>query len=242
MNDGESYLLTKRLLIVDDEPDLRALVASVFTNRGFSRVEDAPGPLEALALCREVAARHEAVDLLVLDVMMPIMDGFALLEEIRRIPGFSRVPAVFLTARDAPTDRISGLGLGADDYIAKPFLPQELALRVLAVLRRCYAAESPKLELGFCSVDLDRAEVARPDGAVMLTAKEHDLLAVLAQNRGRIVTIDALCESCWGGTFGYENTLMAHIRRLREKIERDPSAPEALVTVKGLGYRLNVRG
>ena len=135
-----------------------------------------------------------------------------------------------------------GLALGADDYVAKPFLPQELVLRIAAVLRRCYAQESPLLELDASTVNFDTAEVLRTDGeTAVLTAKEHEILGVLARNIGRIVTIDALCEACWGTSFNYENSLMAHIRRLREKIEANPSAPVALVTVKGLGYKLNAR-
>ena len=138
---------------------------------------------------------------------------------------------------------MSGLTLGADDYIAKPFLPQELVLRIAAVLRRCYAAENPLLELAASRVNFATAEVERADGqTVPLTAKEHEILSVLARNAGRIVTIDSLCEACWGTSFGYENSLMAHIRRLREKIEAAPSAPVSLVTARGLGYKLVERG
>ncbi|AJC12154.1 hypothetical protein JI75_05220 [Berryella intestinalis] len=242
MGSVESYLLEKHIVVVDDEAALRDLVTSIFEQEGFSKVTTFASPLEALAYCRQAKANGETVDLFVLDVMMPVLDGFALLGEIRAIQGFQRTPALFLTAKDEPSDRIDGLGRGADDYIAKPFLPQELVLRMLAVLRRCYARESPSIDLGFCKVDLDTAEVERPDGTVMLTAKEHDILEVLAQNRGRIVTIDALSNACWGDSFGYENTLMAHVRRLREKIEEDPSNPTSLVTARGLGYKLNVRG
>ena len=116
-------------------------------------------------------------------------------------------------------------------------------LRIAAVLRRCYVAENPVLELAASRVNFATAEVERADGeTVLLTAKEHEILSVLARNAGRIVTIDALCEACWGTSFGYENSLMAHIRRLREKIEANPSAPVSLVTMKGLGYKLVKRG
>ena len=162
---------------------------------------------------------------------------------MRERPACARVPVVFLTAKDEPYHRVSGLSLGADDYIAKPFLPQELVLRIAAVLRRCYAEESPSLELDACRVNFATAEVERADGStVLLTAKEHEILSVLARNAGRIVTIDALCEACWGTSFGYENSLMAHIRRLREKIEANPSKPASLVTARGLGYKLVKRG
>lgn len=191
----------------------------------------------------EHGASESAYQLFVLDVMMPGMDGFELLGRIRQLPAHTSTPALFLTAKDEPFDRVSGLTLGADDYIAKPFLPQELVLRIAAVLRRCYAAENPLLELAASRVNFATAEVERADGqTVPLTAKEHEILSVLARNAGRIVTIDSLCEACWGTSFGYENSLMAHIRRLREKIEADPSAPVSLVTARGLGYKLVERG
>ena len=216
-----------RILAVDDEPAIRSLLERTLAKDGHD-VRCAACAEEALA------ARPERYDLVLLDVMMPGMDGFDLL---------ARVPAVFLTAKDEPFDRVSGLALGADDYLAKPFLPQELVLRIAAVLRRCYAEESPTLELDACRVNFATAEVERADGeTVLLTAKEHEILSVLARNAGRIVTIDALCEACWGTSFGYENSLMAHIRRLREKIEADPSAPVSLVTARGLGYKLVKRG
>ena len=176
-------------------------------------------------------------DAILLDVMMPGMDGFELLTRLRERPAYTRAPVVFLTAKDEPFDRVSGLSLGADDYIAKPFLPQELVLRATAVLRRCYAEESPLLELDACRVNL-----ATAGETALLTAKEHEILSVLARNAGRIVTIDSLCEACWGTSFGYENSLMAHIRRLREKIEANPSKPASLVTARGLGYKLVKRG
>lgn len=239
MDTEDSYLAHKRIMLVDDEPGLARMLETILSQAGFDTVVSLCDPREALDYCAGVSGIEHPVHLFVLDVMMPGMDGFSLLSGIRRIPGYAKTPAMFLTAKDEPHDRLSGLGLGADDYIPKPFLPQELILRIKAVLRRCYADENPLLDLFACQVDLSNAEVHREDGAVvMLTAKEHEILSVLARNRGRIVTIDALCEACWGTTFGYENSLMAHIRRLREKIESDPSAPVSLVTVKGLGYKL----
>ena len=159
------------------------------------------------------------------------------------------VPALFLSARDEDSDRLFGLGLGADDYLTKPFLTQELLLRIQLILRRAYRAELQKgaqsaLQLGGCRVDLDAALVRRPDGsAAALTATERTLLQKLAENRGRIVTFDALCEAVWGdGYYGYENSLNVHIRHLREKIEADPSHPVYLLTVRGLGYKLAGEG
>lgn len=240
----EEHVRDKRILLVDDERELASMVSAILHGAGFASVGVAHSGEEALAAIDECAGSPErAYQLFVLDVMMPDMDGFDLLARIRERPAHAATPALYLTAKDEPFDRVSGLSLGADDYIAKPFLPQELVLRIAAVLRRCYTAESPCLELAASRVNFATAEVERADGeTVLLTAKEHEILSALARNAGRIVTIDALCETCWGTSFGYENSLMAHIRRLREKIEANPSKPSSLVTVKGLGYKLVKRG
>ena len=159
--------------------------------------------------------------------------------ELRRVG--NGVPVLFLSARDEDEARLRGLGLGADDYITKPFLPQELLLRLAAVLRRVYGAGAGEvLRLGAAEVHWGTGTVRRPGGGeAALTAKEYALLKKLAANRGNIVTIDALCQALWEGPMvGYENTLMVHIRRLREKLETDPSHPQYLLTVRGLGYRL----
>ncbi|OFK22809.1 response regulator transcription factor [Olsenella sp. HMSC062G07] len=225
----------KRLLLVDDEPELLAFVSDILTDAGFTHVFVASNVADALDRFGEVRP-----DLLVLDVMLPDGDGFSLMRKVRKT---SDVPVIFLTAKDEPIDRVSGLGLGADDYIPKPFLPQELLLRVYAVLRRTYPAGAARVRLDFCVIDFDKAEVVRDDGPVALTAKEYALLEVLARNQGNVVTTDVICEALWGGNaFGYENPLNAHVRRVREKIERDPSHPVSLVTFKGLGYKLNTCG
>ena len=182
---------------------------------------------------------QEKPDLAILDVMLPDGDGFSLMKKLRT---FTNIPIIFLTAKDEAADKLAGLGLGADDYVVKPFLPQELLLRVHAVLRRCYKADSPLLELEGCTIDFSRAEVNKNGIIVALTAKEYTLLETLSRSEGRIVSIDALCEALWGDNpFGYENSLNAHIRRIREKIETDPSKPVSLITMKGLGYKLNAR-
>ncbi|WP_449314576.1 response regulator transcription factor [Rubneribacter sp.] len=238
----DGHLRDKRILVVDDERDLADMVAAILHGAGFACVDVAHSGEEALARADGRTGASERYQLFVLDVMMPRMDGFELLARLRERPAYASAPAVFLTAKDEPFHRVSGLSLGADDYIAKPFLPQELMLRIAAVLRRCYAEESPLLELDACRVNFATAEVLRADGGTaQLTAKEHEILSVLARNAGRIVTIDALCEACWGTSFGYDNSLMAHIRRLREKIEADPSKPVSLVTARGLGYKLVTR-
>lgn len=230
----QSFLHTKKILLVDDEPELRKLVIDILSDDGFSNIIDAGTVQTGL-----VFARQEKPDLAILDVMLPDGDGFSLMKKLR---AFTNIPVIFLTAKDEAADKLAGLGLGADDYVVKPFLPQELLLRVHAVLRRCYKADSPLLELEGCTIDFSRAEVNKNGIIVALTAKEHTLLETLSRSKGRIVGIDALCEALWGDNpFGYENSLNAHIRRIREKIETDPSKPVSLITVKGLGYKLNAR-
>ncbi len=230
----QSFLHTKKILLVDDEPELRKLVIDILSDDGFSNIIDSGTVQTGL-----IFSRQEKPDLAILDVMLPDGDGFSLMKKLR---AFTNIPVIFLTAKDEAADKLAGLGLGADDYVVKPFLPQELLLRVHAVLRRCYKADSPLLELEGCTIDFSRAEVNKNGIIVALTAKEHTLLETLSRSEGRIVSIDALCEALWGDNpFGYENSLNAHIRRIREKIETNPSKPVSLITVKGLGYKLNAR-
>ena len=229
-----SYLHSKKLLLVDDEPELLKLMTAILADAGFGRLVTAANMKEGIA-----AVQAEKPDLAILDVCLPDGDGFSLMEQIRT---WTDIPVIFLTARDEAADKLAGLGLGADDYIAKPFLPQEFLLRILAVLRRCYREDADILRLEGCTVDFSRAQVDRGGELLPLTAMEHRLLETLAKNEGRIVTVDALCEALWGDNpFGYENSLNAHVRRVREKIEADPSKPVSLLTVKGLGYKLLAR-
>lgn len=229
-----SFLHRKKLLLVDDEPELLKMVEGILRDAGFETVLTAASAGEAA-----VRAEQEKPDLALLDVMLPDGDGFALM---RRLRAFTDIPIIFLTAKDEAADKLAGLGLGADDYIPKPFLPQELLLRIYAVLRRTYKDASPRLTLDGCTIDFGRAEVHKGGETLPLTAKEYTLLETLARNEGRIVTFDALCEALWGDNpFGYENSLNAHVRRVREKIEANPSKPVSLITIKGLGYKLNAR-
>lgn len=242
-----------KILLVDDEKALREMVCGFLHRAGFHDVTLAGN-------CREAEERFAVTEphLILLDVMLPDGDGFSLLKKMRQI---SETPVIFLSARDEDENRLRGLGLGADDYITKPFLPEELILRVTAVLKRVYRIKNVQEEevvvLGNCTVDLgsglvhwnreaqNRGTDENQDGTggangnTALTAKEYAILQKLAQERGRIVTIDALCDAVWREeNYGYENTLVVHIRRLREKIEEDPSHPQYLLTVRGLGYRL----
>ncbi|WP_440896690.1 response regulator transcription factor [Amphibacillus sp. Q70] len=230
-----NHLKDKKILLVEDEAEIRVMIANKLRKHGFSFIYPAEDYQTALETFHAVKP-----DIAILDVMLPDGDGFTLLSSIRK---YSDLPVIFLTARDEGEDRLLGLGLGADDYIVKPFLPRELVLRLTAVLKRVYAPQETKpvskFQLGEISIDLESAEVQRNDQTLQLTAKEHAILIKLYQNKGRIVTIDSLCQFLWGEeSYGYENTLMVHIRRVREKVESDPSKPKFLLTVRGLGYKL----
>ena len=219
-----------RILVVDDESALRQLVWEILEQEGY-QVETAVDCAQALERFR--TAQPDAV---LLDVMLPDGDGFTLLGQLQAVRD---VPVLFLSARDEDEARLRGLGLGADDYITKPFLPQELLLRLRSVLRRVYGRQEEAGRLGETEILWGRGTVRREGTETALTAKELALLKKLWDSRGNIVTTDALCETLWDGPMvGYENTLMVHIRRLREKIEPDPSHPRYLLTVRGLGYRL----
>ena len=236
-----------RVLVIEDDASLNEIVCAFLASEGY-RCTPAFSGSEARMLIEGApgdgaGSGAPAFDLVVTDLMLPGCPGEDLVALARERLG--NVPVIVTSAKGAVSDRVALLRTGADDYLVKPFLPQELTLRIGAILRRCYPqdAGSNSLALASCTVDLDNAEVHRADGSTaQLTAKELSLLEALARNAGRIVTIDALCEELWGpACFGYENSLMTHVRRLREKIEADPSHPESLVTVKGLGYRLNAR-
>ncbi|WP_068983389.1 MULTISPECIES: response regulator transcription factor [Lysinibacillus] len=231
-------LKDKKILIVDDEPEIRKMIESFLRKEGFFRIYNATDCSSALSICQT-----DKPDIAILDVMLPDGDGFSLLSSIRQ---FSEMPVLFLSARGEDEDRLLGLGLGADDYIVKPFLPRELVLRLMAILKRVYSShileQLSVFQLGEQTINLESAVVYGNQKELPLTAKEHAILVKLYENQGRIVTSDALCQAVWGDdSYGYENTLMVHIRRVREKIEVDPSKPLYLLTVRGLGYKLLVK-
>ena len=223
-----------KILLVDDDRDLLEMLLSIFRRAGYTKLLTASSGPEALRVWKE-----NQPDLIVLDVMMPGMDGFSVLKEIRRT---SRVPVLMLTARGEAEDRIEGLEIGADDYLPKPFLPRELLLRAGAILSRAYPEQNELVELAGATVDMANAEVFKNGEKQTLTAKELQLFEKLYQNAGRIVTTGILCETICGEFWqGYESTLSTHIRHLRKIIEENPLKPVSLITIKGLGYRLNLK-
>ena len=222
-----------KILIIEDEEAIAELEKDYLELSGFEVIICNRGDL-GLNM-----ALKEDFDLIILDLMLPEVDGFDICRQVRQE---KNIPIIMVSAKKDDIDKIRGLGLGADDYISKPFMPQELLLRIYAVLRRTYKEDSPLLVLDGCTIDFSRAEVNKGGEIIPLTAKEHTLLETLARNEGKIVTVDALCEALWGDNpFGYENSLNAHVRRIREKIAADPSKPVSLITIKGLGYKLITR-
>lgn len=224
-------LKDKLILVVDDTPELLQMVRSILNRAGYTNILTASSAKEIRPL---LGNRIPA--LFLLDVLMPDMDGFAILQEIRT---YSNIPVLIITALGEDESRLTALELGADAYLVKPFIPRELVLRVNNLLKRAYPAEEHILQLDGAQVNLEKAEVVRGDSVAHLTAKELMILQCLASNDGHIVTIGVLCQYLCGEQWhGYESTLMTHICHLREKIERDPSKPVSLLTVRGLGYML----
>ena len=226
-----------KILLVDDEKKILEINKKLLSDSGFSNILTCENAVRADELISD-----ETIDLVVLDIMLPDMNGLSLYEMWKK-RGIN-VPVIFLSARDEETSRLKGLGLGADDYVTKPYTPEELLLRIKAVLRRTYhLTENKVVEMGAVKVDLSSGIVYKPEGQIELTAKEFTLFTKLYDNQGKIVSINALMDTLWpDGSFGLENSLVVHIRRLREKIEETPSDPKHLQTVRGLGYRLSVGG
>jgi DNA-binding response OmpR family regulator len=222
-----------RVLIVEDDPNVAEVVSRYLAREGYDVDAVADG---AEGLRRALA---DPPDLVVLDLMLPSLSG---LDVCRRLRAAAPVPVIMLTARGEEADRIAGLELGADDYLSKPFSPRELTARVKAVLRRAASplpatAQPRELRAGDLEVDLVAHEVRRDGELVALTAKEFDLLAHLMRNPRRAFRREELLEDVWGFSYGDTSTVTVHVRRLREKIEDDPSAPRHVTTVWGVGYR-----
>lgn len=222
-----------RILVVEDEGAIRELVAFHLEEAGYEVLQAATGE-EGLAL-----ALSQDPQLLVLDLMLPGLDGTDVLRQLRRE---SRVPVVMLTARGEEADRVRGLELGADDYIVKPFSPRELVLRIRAVLRRS-GSDTERIEHGGVVLDLLSHRCFVGEREVPLTLTEFGLLRALLEHPGQVLTRERLLERVWGFDFyGDARTVDVHIRHLREKIELNPSEPQLVETVRGVGYRFGRAG
>lgn len=223
----------KKILILDDNPEILEIVQESLSIAGFSNLTSVQSQKEALEQFEE-----KSFDLVILDIMLPEGSGFEVLKGIRKT---SMVPVLFLSAISDIEKQYQGFELGADDYIIKPFRLRDLELRILSILKRAYPEKEDTLVLPACQVYFSQALITKGKLEIQLTAKEYSILKVLYDNKNRIVTFDQLLEKVWGLQYqGYDNTLMAHIRKIRQKIEANPSKPESLITVKGLGYKLKV--
>jgi DNA-binding response OmpR family regulator len=231
--------MSEKILVVEDEPTLQETLAYNLTRQGYA-VETASDGQAALD-----KARQSQPDLIVLDIMLPVLDGFEVCRVLRQE---MNTPILMLTARDDEIDRVIGLELGADDYITKPFSMREFLARVKAQLRRVRlireeidtetAHPRETLNCGNLTLDLTRREVLLDNQPVAVKPKEFDLLLFLARHRGQVLTRELILERVWGWEFsGGSRTVDVHVRWLREKIEKNPALPERIVTVRGAGYR-----
>jgi DNA-binding response OmpR family regulator len=224
----------RSILIVEDEPSIAEVVALYLQRAGFQTLQASDG------LAAQALLEQQAPDLSIIDIMLPELDGLALTRWLR---DRSNMPIILLTARRAESDRIAGLELGADDYVVKPFSPQELVSRVRAVLRRTgreqnASPSTQKLIFGDLVIDPPGRLVTRQDRQIPLTAREFDMLLLLASHPRQVFTRDQLLERVWGiSDYIDPGTVTVHVRRLREKIELDPSVPAHILTVWGVGYK-----
>jgi two-component system alkaline phosphatase synthesis response regulator PhoP len=222
----------KRILVIEDDKDIVELLKHYLEKENFA-LKDAPDGFAGLE-----KAKAENFDLIILDIMLPEMDGLEVCKELRGDPKTGSVPLIMLTAKTEETDKIVGLELGADDYVTKPFSPRELVARVKALLRRAERRrEKEKVyHYGKLTLDLSKHEAVFENKPVELTSKEFDLLECLLRGKGRVLSRDYLMDEVWGyDYYGGMRTVDVHIRRLREKI---PALSESIQTVKNLGYKL----
>lgn len=222
--------MTPLILIAEDDADIRGLLKLYLEGEGLRVLEAADGT-DALALARE-----HTTDMAILDIMMPGMNGFELTRALRK---YSDIPILILSAKSQDNDKILGLNLGADDYIAKPFNPVEIVARVKAQLRRAARTSADVLTVGELTLNTSSFQLTKGDEVIPLTPMEYKILALLMRSPGRIFTKIQLYEGAVGNYFeGDDNTMMVHISKLREKIEDDPKAPRYIITVRGLGYKI----
>ena len=228
--------MSSKVLVVDDEDHIVELARIYLTREGYE-VEGVGDGSQALARFNQLKP-----DLVILDIMLPGSDGLAICKEIRKQ---SQVPIIMLTARDEVTDKVVGLEVGADDYLTKPFHPQELVARAKALLRRArIEPDAPKLiRAGKLEVDLERHEVRHEQAKVQLRPKEFDLLTLLARHPGRVFQRSELLDLVWGYDFpGYTRTVDVHVQQLREKLAAAGVTEPSIETVWGVGYRLELAG
>ncbi|HGM1529648.1 TPA: response regulator transcription factor [Clostridioides difficile] len=226
----------KKILLVDDEKDIVDLIEEVLINDGFKNIIKAYNGLDAISLCKIACP-----DVVILDIMLPDIDGIEVCKKIRE---FSYCSILFLSSKNDDIDKILSLSSGGDDYITKPFSPREIVFRVKAQLRRqqyqsIVPSDSEVIKVGDITIDIEGNRVYKDRNEIELTGREYHLLSYMAQNVNKIIGKERLYEQVWGVYSSIcDNTIMVHIRHIREKIEDNPSNPKILITVKGLGYKL----
>lgn len=225
-----------KILTVDDEEHILELIKFNLENSGYKVIGCGDG-VEALRL-----AKSEKPDLILLDVMLPGIDGYDVCKEIRKDFNISSLPIIMITAKSEELDKILGLELGADDYITKPFSIRELLARVKALLRRTSSLPADKsYKFDNIAIDFEKHEVMKENKRVELTLKEFEVLEILIKNKGRVITREFLLDKVWGYEYiGETRTVDVHIRHLRQKIEEDDKMPKYIETIRGVGYRFNL--
>jgi len=224
-----------KIMLVDDEPDILDLLEKALNMEGYYNIIKITDGQTAIITCKDIQP-----DIIVLDVMLPDIDGFEVCKQIRT---YSLCPILFLSSKNDELDKILGLAVGGDDYVTKPFSPKEIVYRVKAQLRRAgyrqNLANDYSINIGELKIDPNGYRVMKGSKEIALTASEFKILQYLAENKGRVISRERLYETVWGeNSFGCDETIMVHIRHLREKIEDNPSAPKYIITMKGLGYKL----
>lgn len=232
--------MNNKILLVDDEKDISDLIEEALRQDSFADIQKAYTGMEAIQICREYQP-----DVVILDIMLPDIDGIEVCKKIRE---FSICSILFLSSRNDDIDKILGLSSGGDDYITKPFSPREIVYRVKAQLRRQqYHSDSSTdrnglLTVGCLTLDKESSRIYKKGQEVDLTGREFLLLSYLMENADKIISKERLYEQVWGEYSSIcDNTIMVHIRHIREKMEDTPSAPKQLITIKGLGYKLKKR-
>lgn len=236
----DENIKNSKILVVDDEIELLNLLKMVLVKEGFKNIYTAQDGRDAIDIFK-----NNSPDLAILDVMLPDMEGYDICKIIRKT---SNIPVLFLSAKGEELDRVMGLAIGADDYITKPFSPKEVALRVKIQLKKSAMInnnkpnEKEKIIATPFEIDEEKIEVRKNGVIIDLKPKEYKMFLYMAKHKNQIISKERFCDEVWGEDFfGFDNTIMVHIRKLREKLEENPSKPQYILNVKGLGYKLQIK-
>lgn len=236
----DENIKNSKILVVDDEIELLNLLKMVLVKEGFKNIYTAQNGRDAIDIFK-----NNSPDLAILDVMLPDTEGYDICKIIRKT---SNIPVLFLSAKGEELDRVMGLAIGADDYITKPFSPKEVELRVKiqltksAMINNNKRNEKEKIIAAPFEIDEEKIEVRKNGAIIDLKPKEYKMFLYMAKHKNQIISKERFCDEVWGEDFfGFDNTIMVHIRKLREKLEENPSKPKYILNVKGLGYKLQIK-